>query len=573
MTKNSQSEKVVHVGLDMSLSDLVAKLENYKDCEVLCVIPRGAALAYNSVNFTVLKDLERKQNLNLGIITSERDTAYIAKQAGLRIYRSLKKDPYSQIKTDPLYSIDHVVRFHDERPEKRNVKKYSIKELLGNRGQNKGVAALVDKFKSVIKKEETVVKNANSVVWNAPHRQAVLIMVGVSIVMLLGILYVALPSATIEIIPYASTTEQAVNIAVRHQNLNEETQGEKLTVNGEFLVADNVSIIVPYYTTGKIFEGENARGQIRVINKADRTWTFVPRTQFHTADGIVFRTLNYITVPANSDQGYGEAIVDVVADEFDTVGQPVGDRGNIGPTQFNIAKLPATSQELVYGVSDIAMSGGVTKTSTIVTKDDINAARGLGQKTLEEVAFEQLSLIAQQKQLPEDYRILRTPNSFVIENVRTEFDESVLGTASESFDVKVFGTIKGFALNETELFNLLTSELKKRQTPRKKIAEVDTSGITYRVIESEFEKGLLELTTTVKAIEVYDIGTQTLASTNLLNRIRENILGMRLEEASQYLENLPEVDRVRIDRWPFWAPTIPSIEENISFKIIDDLSD
>ena len=55
----------------------------------------------------------------------------------------------------------------------------------------------------------------------------------------------------------------------------------------------------------------------------------------------------------------------------------------------------------------------------------------------------------------------------------------------------------------------------------------------------------------------------------LLEKIKEHIAGKNIEEAKLYIQNLPEINKVEIDIWPVWSPTIPSIPDNIEFEIRD----
>ncbi|MBI5754480.1 hypothetical protein HZA40_05030, partial [Candidatus Peregrinibacteria bacterium] len=55
----------------------------------------------------------------------------------------------------------------------------------------------------------------------------------------------------------------------------------------------------------------------------------------------------------------------------------------------------------------------------------------------------------------------------------------------------------------------------------------------------------------------------------LLEKIREHIAGLDIKEATNYIQNLPEINKVEISSWPAWSPTIPSLTDNISFKMRD----
>ncbi len=53
----------------------------------------------------------------------------------------------------------------------------------------------------------------------------------------------------------------------------------------------------------------------------------------------------------------------------------------------------------------------------------------------------------------------------------------------------------------------------------------------------------------------------------LIEKIKEHIVGKDIEQAKNYIQNLPEINKVEIDSWPAWAPTIPNLPDNIEFEI------
>ena len=50
---------------------------------------------------------------------------------------------------------------------------------------------------------------------------------------------------------------------------------------------------------------------------------------------------------------------------------------------------------------------------------------------------------------------------------------------------------------------------------------------------------------------------------------KAHIAGKDIEDAKLYIQNLPEINKVEIESWPAWSPTIPGIEDNIEFEVRD----
>ena len=53
----------------------------------------------------------------------------------------------------------------------------------------------------------------------------------------------------------------------------------------------------------------------------------------------------------------------------------------------------------------------------------------------------------------------------------------------------------------------------------------------------------------------------------MIKKITESIVGKDIQEARDFIQNLPEIERVEINTWPAWAPTLPSVPDNIKVEI------
>ncbi len=103
---------------------------------------------------------------------------------------------------------------------------------------------------------------------------------------------------------------------------------------------------------------KNASGTLLVINELDIEQIFRPKTRFITDAGIVYRSSDWIRIPAASTGTGGELLpgetsIRVVADIYDQDGEVTGVRGNIESgelltipgLQFNRDKIYARTVE------------------------------------------------------------------------------------------------------------------------------------------------------------------------------------------------------------------------------------
>ncbi len=114
-------------------------------------------------------------------------------------------------------------------------------------------------------------------------------------------------------------------------------------------------------TAKKTVDGQ-AGGKVKIINNHTADMSLIATTRLLSAEGVLFRLKNGISVPAGSF-----AETEVYADAEGAV-------GNIGASQFTLPGLSPIFQKLIYAESATAMTGGTVE-KTFVSADDIDQAK------------------------------------------------------------------------------------------------------------------------------------------------------------------------------------------------------
>ncbi len=109
----------------------------------------------------------------------------------------------------------------------------------------------------------------------------------------------------------------------------------------------------------------------------------------------------------------------------------------------------------------------------------------------------------------------------------------------------------------------MKAELKTKKNPEKVLSTIDEKSITYRIFESDDANKILKVTATLKGIEQYNLDSSKPVGEKLIQKIKDHVVGKRLADAKDYIINLPEVSQVEIESWPVWAPTLPTLPDNI----------
>jgi hypothetical protein len=300
----------------------------------------------------------------------------------------------------------------------------------------------------------------------------------------------------------------------------------------------------------------------------------VTQTRFQTNEGIVFRIADDVVVPAADSKGPGKIEAYVVADQVDSTGSIVGARGNIGPSRFFLPGLKGDNQNKVYAESTVEMKGGVTDYMTFVTQQDLDAAKSRIKDELTKTAIDELRKSIKDKAAlagqTANYDLLQGDSQAITTGeVQIQVDESLINQQITEFQVSGSMDVSGLYYDHDAMLEILKDELLLKKSPQKELLRINEGSTTYRIFQRDEATGKIKITANIKGVEQYQIDPEKENGAQLLEKIREHIAGLDIEEAKIYIQNLPEINKVEINSWPAWSPTIPSLTDNISFKISD----
>ena len=218
------------------------------------------------------------------------------------------------------------------------------------------------------------------------------------------------------------------------------------------------------------------------------------------------------------------------------------------------------------------MTGGTTLVHTKVTEEDLTAAKtklesDLQEKALAALRKEVLSLGNEQGL---DLKLLEDSDAIVYGAAIIDVPYELVGQEMDSFEIKGSLSISGAAYDGDALYNILKTEIVSVQTPGKQLIAVKEDSVSIVVLEVNNAGLTYKLTVQIQGIEEYEIDPELEGGADLAEKIKEHIAGKSIEEATNYIQNLPEVNQVEITVWPFWSPTIPNLPENIKIKSLSE---
>jgi hypothetical protein len=570
------TKKVVYAEIDDEITSIYDKIRAVNASDVYVVLPKRAALFQSIVNLKILKRKAESLKKKLYFVTNDKNGLYLANAVGITVYdKAIDGRPAlfstetndDKLRITPLKaSINSVA---DNTPTRLNERKLSISELLRKDKGKKTVD--VTKLSTAKPKEK---KDKPRFVIVAPNRHALIGLTALSVFILLSIIYIALPGVTVFITPSASVLEKSVNITLADFQRNK----AELDTNPAQMIASypidlTVTKTLNHIVTGKKFSerGANPSGKITIYNTTNQEWPLIPKTRFQTKEGLVFRLTDTVVVPPATSLGLGQIEAYVVADPTDSYGSIIGERGNIGPTKFFLPGLKADSQSKVYGESKANMTGGVTDFLSYVSKEDIAAATAkLHDELIKAATVDLRSAVAAKTKLVEGstaYTLLEGDGAIKIGEVKITVPPDLENKDLKQFDLTGTVQVSGVYYERDQMLAILKSELILKKSPQKELLQVNDDSASYRIFEWDEARGKIKLTANIKGIEQFSIDPSMENGQRFLQNIREHIAGKNIEDAKLYMQNLPEINKVEIESWPAWAPTIPKLADNIDFEI------
>jgi hypothetical protein len=569
-------KRIIFVESDDELIDIYEKLERVKAKMVYFVIPQKALIFQSLINLKILKKKANEMGKKIYFITNDINGINLAKQLKIKIFDKVNNDNspslFSSKADDDFLNITplkaSVNAIIDHTPTRLSERKLSISEIL-NRGKKLNLG---DKetsrpnTKLIQKKKE---KNPYKIKISTPNKGPLVAFLSISGVIAFAIFYIALPSATIILTPSASVLEKSVNITLLDNSKNrKELESFPINSIASFPISTEINREIKYTSTGKKIseKGGNARGSLFIVNESSSNWPLVAKTRFQTNEGIVFRIKEGVNVPAN-----GRIKVSVEADAVDAFGLVVGDRGNIGPTRFFLPGLSEENRAKVYAESEETMIGGITDFVTFVSDSDIDGAKAkleavLKKDVIEDIQ-EKVKEISKEASKSIEYVLLTGDNSLNISKIDFQIGSNISGSELLEFSISGKISASGIYYDRNAMLEILKAELITQKSPQKELLRINEKTTSYRIFERDNGIGKIRLTANIKGIEQFDISLESQTGRRILEKIRTHIAGKDIEYTTNYIQNLPEVNKVEIKSWPAWAPTIPKIEENIKFEV------
>ena len=372
---------------------------------------------------------------------------------------------------------------------------------------------------------------------------------GSVLVVAVGIfLFFKLPKVEVEIWPKVETLSFQADISALTSAVLTDIE-ENVIPAERFEVTKTLS--QDFAATGNASDKGRASGVITVYNKYDppQAITFRAGTHFLADSGKLFRAEKRIVIPSAKKSG-GKVIAGSVQVEVTAVES--GDSYNISASNFSVPGLKGTAYYYsVYAISENSMTGGFTGDIKKVIEDDITSAHDALVQEIEKQSIDEVK-----SQVSSDYIFLDQAFSSEVVDAGSE---AKIGAVVDSFTYKASVKTILFAFKKSNLDEFAKKVIISQMPDDKTLLE-SSLATEYSVTEVDIEEGALTLDTSFsggvyKAIDKNSLSlTLPGKSAEQINAAITGILG-------------EELDKVKINFWPFWVSKAPNSQKAIHIDL------
>jgi len=616
--------KILYLEIDEEVISIIDRIKKIRNKVVILVIPNRAVILQSIINLKLLKKQMEKLEKEMYIVTTDKTGRNLASQIGITVYSTVdekyseskvknkikpitikendEKDNNSLVNNDveiieesddyeeevttymdekkkfgvsalekskKLWKmagvgkenkVDVAARFNEDIERDKNLNDFKYKDFVvkDNDEQDEKDSNVVSDVVRYKQNEDSY--NVTTLKILSPNKKLLFFMSFLALCVLFVVGYFVLPKATIMVQPKMEPISYTTTVTLLDVNrygglLND---GKKLKMIGSYPIEVRESITDEAVATGKSFIGQRSTGKIRVRNKVARTWDFIKNTRFSTQDGIVFRSVSAVILPPSA-----EVIIEVIADEYDVDGNPIGSRGNVKDVEFFVPGLGTMSPSYVDGIAEGEFVGGTDEFETVVMKGDIKVAKELVVEKLFEIAEQKVveRIEKENREKGKTLRLFKTGNNDT--DIRKEVlevivDNGLVGKVQDKFPIAAKARLNGYAYDINEIVSIMENGLSDLVLDNRELVEVKTDNIEFHVVENLPGEQKVKVEATLYGVTKYAVDDR------LTDKIKGQILGKSLDEAVNIVDNMAEVESVLIDPWPkMWVKWIPGTRSNI----------
>ncbi len=296
-----------------------------------------------------------------------------------------------------------------------------------------------------------------------------------------------------------------------------------------------------------------ASGVITVYNEYKTVpQKLIQNTRFETADGLVYRIKNSITVPAYTESAGKKTPGSVDVEVFADV---AGEKYNIGKTDFKVPGFKGQEQyDFFYAKSKSEITGGFVGTKNTVATTTLTATVKNLQGQITNQILEKIKA-----QNTENYVYVYSPENFT-------FLEAKQNNASgKKVDISLSGTAKIYVLTKSDLSRKI-AEKGGRDYDGAPVLVKDIEKVAIKIKQNNVE----DKKEVLQNNDILNIsGDAVVVWQNDLEQVKKDLAGKDKKELSQIISAFPGITKASATFNLFWNSKFPKNVNKINIEIAE----
>lgn len=528
-TNDPKSPKLLYLDADTEITEAIEKLKKAKEKEVRIIAPARSSLLQSSVNIKLLKKSAKDNDKSLVLVTNDKITKNLAGASGIAIASSVKALPHVPDVSQQAEKIPEKLQIDaDDQAEDQPKEGFEAKHIDLN--DDEPINPKLATKKTSKQKAVPDYGKLNKRVWVAIG--------GVVLVVLLVLSYVFVPNAKVIVLTKAKKTPLNFNFI-----LDAGTSSSSISTG--VLAAQKLEstkdIAFEAVATGKKEVGTKATGTISVKNCDDVSTHNLAVGTGVTGGGKTFTVAQAVTIPSGSAGG-GVVNCSSAVDVQITATAP-GDSFNVGPTNFSLSGFSS-----LYKATG-STSGGTSKTITVLSAEDIVAAKTKAQQEAES-AKDELS-----KKAGSESKLFNATIQSDLIDFKTSVEQD---KEAEKVSVNAKVRFSGFAAKNSDVNALFDKQIESDLQSSKEIYQNGASDGQYSVLK-QLAADKVQLNVKSNAFYGDPIDKKAVAKA---------VAGKPEKEVSDIVKGLSDqYTGAQVENWPGILPNLPMLAGRITIEV------
>ncbi|HIQ56441.1 TPA: hypothetical protein EYG96_00160 [Candidatus Gracilibacteria bacterium] len=416
---------------------------------------------------------------------------------------------------------------------------------------------------------------------NNPHKiiskpvlHSLFILATVAFLLFGFIIQTVIPAAQVTITPSKKEIEMHIN--ANFSDKRTYTEPNLLEKHNEVFMQSlqtNFQFTDRFTHVSKEFNGENAKGSIKLINNTNEDITLRKTTKLSFEDNLIIQLPEWITIPKN-----GNIIISFSMPPKDTYGSIVGNRGNKKKGEkLTIPGLPEEMQKNVYAEVNTEFIGGKSVWKYKIQKNDFEQAKLFFKRQAVEKAKQEANKLLKELNAKEnntfaflssDYRTLQTE---VLEYKFAENEEEfqkLLSKEQGFIEGKIKVRITIYIYNIQDIINLIELKYKNITPDGMFLKKINKELLTSSIQKISNENSQIKVSFSTRGIYEYSLDPKSDTERIFIMNVKKHITSKEAEHAKRSLiNNFKEIATAEINLYPFWVRSLPSLPEKINISI------